>query len=91
MSTVEIFSIFALIGNGLLWLLGIYSLYLFIKLAHRGIQALDNLLGRKEKRPPMKPRAFKRDILGRHHDAGRGKRDAVDPQNRKVYREIPLT
>jgi hypothetical protein len=38
------------IFNGLFMLLGIYALYLFIKLAIRGIQALDIYLDEKRNR-----------------------------------------
>lgn len=48
-SILEMFANVMFILNGLLLLLGITSLYLFIKLAFRAIQALDIYLDEKRK------------------------------------------
>jgi hypothetical protein len=56
MSGSSVFSTFALVSQlmfifyGVFILLGIYCLYLFIKLATRGIQALDIYLDEKKNR-----------------------------------------
>lgn len=49
-SLLGIFPVILFIFNGLFKLLAIYSLYLFIKLAIRGIQALDIYIEEKRGR-----------------------------------------
>mgnify|MGYP001443617773 CR=1 FL=1 len=51
-SAFGIWGAFMFIVYGLFLLLGLYALYLFIKLATRGIQALDIYLDEKKNRRP---------------------------------------